>query len=97
MCSSDLRSLWASMLVISGPLYLAKRMMTYCGWLNGGPPFWQFNRIGDGHSGSLLSDFGADQIDPRHFVVAMKDLLGWIEIANRKVPFCYFAAQDART
>src|SRR5699024_11373014 len=47
---SFLRSLWASMLVISGPLYLAKRMMAYCGWLNGGPPFWQFNRIDDGHS-----------------------------------------------
>ena len=47
---SFLRSLWASMLAISGPLYLAKRIMAYCGWLNGGPPFWQFNRIGDGHS-----------------------------------------------
>jgi len=24
--------------------------MAYCGWLNGGPPFWQFNRIDDEHS-----------------------------------------------
>lgn len=37
------------------------------------------------------------QFDPHHFVVSMKDLLGWIEIAKRKIPFCYFAAQDART
>ena len=25
-------------------------MIAYCGWLNDGPPFWQFNRIDDGHS-----------------------------------------------
>src|SRR5699024_5927824 len=47
---SFLRSLWASMLVISGPLYLAKRMMAYCGWLNGGPPYHSANHVGDGHS-----------------------------------------------
>jgi hypothetical protein len=32
-------------------------MMAYCGWLKDGPPFWQFNHIGDGHStNSFLLD-----------------------------------------
>src|SRR5699024_9183412 len=57
---SLVRSLWASMLDISGPLYLAKRMMAYCGWLKDGPPLWQFNRIGDWHStNSFLLDGSA--------------------------------------
>ena len=30
-------------------------------------------------AGDLLSDVGADQFDPHHFFVDMKDLLGWIQ------------------
>src|SRR5699024_9337656 len=65
---SFLRSLWASMLVISGPLYLAKRMMAYCGWLNGGPPFWQFNRIDVGHSTDSFRSCGWLAFDDREGV-----------------------------
>src|SRR5699024_11567725 len=45
----------------------------------GGPPFWQFNRIGDGHNVNLLSDFGADQ-----FGAVDKIYKGYLIWYNRK-------------
>ena len=83
------------MLDISGPLYLAKRMMAYCDWLKCGPPCKLTGRVMGGHSRDLLLDFGADQFDLHHFFVAMKDLLRRIE--DRKVPFCYFAVRGVLT
>ena len=72
---------------ISGPLYLANRMIAYCVWLKDGPPCKLTGHVMGGHSRDLLLDFGADQFDLHHFFVAMKDLLRRIEIADHKVPF----------
>ena len=85
------------MLDISGPLYLAKRMIAYCDWLKCDPPCKLTGCVMGGHSRNLLLDFGADQFDLHHFFVAMKDLLRRIEIADRKVPFCYFAVRGVLT
>ena len=42
-------------------------MMAYCGWLKDGPPCKLIGHVMGGHSRDLLSDFGADRLDPHHF------------------------------